>query len=81
MVALVRIVLRDYPGSFLPATVVAEFELNSVNPPPDMNEEEEKNPEFYKPITCRRAVSRYSQLKALNKLSQTLNENIKKGYI
>ena len=40
MVVLVRMILTNYSGCFLPATVVAELELNSVNPPPDMIEEE-----------------------------------------
>ena len=31
------------PGSSLPATVVAELELNSVMPPPDTDEEERKS--------------------------------------
>ena len=30
---------------FLPDTVVAELELNGVRPPPDKNEEEERDPE------------------------------------
>jgi hypothetical protein len=29
----------------LPVTVVAEFELNSVKPPPDKCKEEKKNPQ------------------------------------
>ena len=42
MVVLVRMILRNYSGCFLPATVVAELELNSVNPPPDMIEEDKR---------------------------------------
>jgi hypothetical protein len=42
MIALVRIVLRSFPGSLLPPRVVAELELNSVIPPPDTIEEEKK---------------------------------------
>jgi hypothetical protein len=41
-IALVRIILRSYPWSLLPPRVVAELELNSVNPPPDTIEEEKK---------------------------------------
>ena len=50
MVALVMVDSSESSGSFLPATVVAELELNSVIPPPDTIEEEKKN-EFLKPIT------------------------------
>jgi hypothetical protein len=32
----------DLSGSFLPATVAAELELNSVSPPPDTVEEEKE---------------------------------------
>ena len=39
MIALVEVDARKLQGSNLPATVVAEFELDSVNPPPDMIEE------------------------------------------
>ena len=40
--ALVRMILRSHSGCFLPASVVAELELNSVIPPPDMIEEEDE---------------------------------------
>jgi hypothetical protein len=42
MAALVRMILRNLPGCFLPASMVAELELNSVNPSPDMIEEEDE---------------------------------------
>ena len=44
-IALVRSAPRSSPRSLLPATVVAELELNSVNPPPDTIEEENKKPQ------------------------------------
>ena len=50
MVALVMVDSSESSGSFLPATVVSELELNSVIPPPDTNEEE-KLMRFFKPIT------------------------------
>ena len=37
-----RMILRSHSGCFLPATRVAELELNSVNPSPDMIEEEDE---------------------------------------
>jgi hypothetical protein len=40
MTALVGRVLRNPPGTFLPASVVAKLEFGSVIPPPDTNEEE-----------------------------------------
>ena len=42
MVALVMVDSSESSGSFLPATVVAELELNSVIPPPDTIEEEKE---------------------------------------
>ena len=41
MVAPAEQLLAVAQGSHLPATVVAELELNSVIPPPDMIEEDE----------------------------------------
>jgi hypothetical protein len=43
-------------GSFLPPRVVAELELNSINPPPDIVEEENEE-RFLSPISLRRAGS------------------------
>ena len=43
MVALVIDSSSELSGSILTATVVAELELNSINPPPDMVEEEKDN--------------------------------------
>jgi hypothetical protein len=43
MVALVKINLRVNQGSILTASVVAELELNGINPPPDTVEEEKHN--------------------------------------
>ena len=40
MVALVKINLRVNQGLILTASVVAELELNGINPPPDTVEEE-----------------------------------------
>ena len=58
MTALVVIARLLVIGSILPATVVAELELNSVNPPPDTVEEEHKQIEtFLSPISLRRADS------------------------
>jgi hypothetical protein len=51
MIALVRIVLRSFPGSLLPPRVVAELELNSVIPPPDTIKEEKKQDDSVRPIT------------------------------
>ena len=42
MIALVEVDARKLQGSNLPATVVAELELDSVNPPPDKIEEVKK---------------------------------------
>ena len=44
--ALVRMILRSHSGCFLPVTVVAELELNSVIPPPDMILEEDEKQKF-----------------------------------
>jgi hypothetical protein len=47
-----QIILRGNQGSILTATVVAELELNSINPPPDTVEEEKnKLKDSFKPIT------------------------------
>ena len=43
MVALVIDSSSELSGSILTATVVAELELNSINPPPDTVEEEKDN--------------------------------------
>ena len=43
MTALVMIITSVMIGSILPPRVVAELELNSVKPPPDTVEEENKN--------------------------------------
>ena len=43
MVALVIDRSSDLSGSILTATVVADLELNSINPPPDTVEEEIHN--------------------------------------
>jgi len=48
MAALVRMVLRSPPGCFLPVPMVAELELNSINPSPDTIEEEDETTEFLK---------------------------------
>ena len=40
MTALVMIITPVVIGSLLPPRVVAELELNSINPPPDTVEEE-----------------------------------------
>ena len=42
MIALVMIITSVVIGSILPATVVAELELNSIIPPPDIVEEDKK---------------------------------------
>jgi hypothetical protein len=42
MIALVEVDARKLQGSNLPATVVAELELDSVIPPPDTIEEVKK---------------------------------------
>ena len=58
MTALVMIITPVVIGSLLPPRVVAELELNSVNPPPDTVEEEHKQIEtFLSPISLRRADS------------------------
>ena len=41
MTALVMIITPVVIGSLLPPRVVAELELNSINPPPDTVEEEQ----------------------------------------
>jgi len=53
MAALVRMILRSHSGCFLPVTRVAELELNSINPSPDMIEEEDEIPKLLKdnPLT------------------------------
>jgi len=56
MTALVVIITSVVIGSFLPISVVAELELNSINPPPDIVEEE-KVERFLSPISLRRADS------------------------
>jgi hypothetical protein len=43
MVALVNDSSSELSGSILPVPVVAELELNSVIPPPDMIEEDNKH--------------------------------------
>ena len=49
MIALVReILIRQFLRVFLPATVDAELELNSVIPPPDKNKEEQKSETLFK---------------------------------
>ena len=58
MVALVIDRSSDLSGSILTVTVVAELELNSINPPPDTVEEEKhKLRDSLKPITSWRAES------------------------
>ncbi len=39
--------LVELPGSSLPATVVAELELNSVIPPPDKNKEAKAKANYF----------------------------------
>ena len=56
MTALVVFITSVVIGSFLPVPVVAELELNSINPPPDIVEEE-KVERFLSPISLRRADS------------------------
>ena len=53
MVALVRMILRSHSGCFLPVPRVAELELNSINPSPDMIKEEDEIPKLLKdnPLT------------------------------
>ena len=58
MVALVVDKSSDLSGSILTASVVAELELNSINPPPDMVEEEKRKlRDSLKLITSWRAES------------------------
>ena len=48
----------DLSGSILTASVVAELELNGINPSPDTVEEEKhKLQDPFKPITCLGAES------------------------
>jgi hypothetical protein len=56
MTALVMVTTSVITGSILPATVVAELELNSTNPPPDTVEEDNVE-RFLSPISLRRADS------------------------
>ena len=42
MTALVMVTTSVITGSILPATVVAELELDSINPPPETHEEDKK---------------------------------------
>ena len=56
MTALVVITTSVVIGSILPPRVVAELELNSVNPPPD-TVEEEKVERFLSSTGIRRAGS------------------------
>ena len=62
MTALVMVTTSVITGSILPATVVAELELNSTNPPPDTVEEDNVE-RFLSSTSLRRADSSYSQLK------------------
>ena len=62
MTALVMIITPVVIGSLLPSKVVAELELNSLNPPPDTVEEEHVE-RFLILISLRSAGSSYSQLK------------------
>jgi hypothetical protein len=58
MTALVMIITPVVIGSLLPSKVVAELELDSINPPPDTVEEEHNTTEtFLSPISLRRADS------------------------
>jgi len=41
-------IARAFRWSFLPPRVVAELELNSVNPPPDTFEEKQNKPRILK---------------------------------
>jgi len=56
MTALVMVTTSVITGSILPPRVVAELELNSVNPPPDTVEEDNVE-RFLSPISLRRADS------------------------
>ena len=56
MTALVMITVSMVIGSILPPRVVAELELDSVNPPPDIVEED-KVERFLSPTSLRRAGS------------------------
>jgi len=56
MTAPVMIITSVVIGSILPATVVAELELDSVNPPPDIVEED-RTKDILKINTLRRASS------------------------
>ena len=56
MTALVMVTISVITGSILPPRVVAELELNSVNPPPDTVEEDNVE-RFLSPISLRRADS------------------------
>ncbi len=57
MAALVRMILRSHSGCFLPVTRVAELELNSINPSPDMIEEEDEIPKLLKDNSLMEAKS------------------------
>ena len=48
MIALVEVDARKLQGSNLPVIVVAELELDSVNPPPDTIEEVKKEKNRYR---------------------------------
>ena len=68
MIALVReILIRQFLRVFLPATVDAELELNSVIPPPDKNKEEQKSETLFKVTAWRHIHVTLKQLKAWNK--------------
>ena len=56
MTALVMISTSVLIGSLLPVPVVAELELNSIIPPPDIVEEENVE-RFLSPTSLRRAGS------------------------
>ena len=56
MIALVMIITSVVIGSILPVPVVAELELNSIIPPPDIVKEENVE-RFLSPISLRRAGS------------------------
>ena len=57
MTALVMIITSVLIGSLLPVPVVAELELNSIIPPPDIVEEETQVERFLSSISLRRAGS------------------------
>jgi len=62
-------ILRSHSGCFLPVPVVAEFELNSVIPPPVMIEEEDETVKSVRATPLYEAKPGYSQLNAWNKRS------------